>query len=374
MPKRNTEASWVESAQRWQINVQCNGRRKTFVSSKPGRKGKLEAERKADAWLDKGMVDDAVKVKVLLDMFMEDKKTSNGERSSSYRQTEQFVRLYIKPVIGDKRMSQLTAIDCQRAIDTAYRLHKLSRKTLMGVRSTIMSFLKWARMSKQSNLLVEGLTVPAGAAPSQRSILQPEALKILFSEDCTLYRGRPRFEPYIYAFRFAVVTGFRPGELIALQHSNITGNRYKLTGSINIRGDRTHGKNDNARRSGELSATAMSILNSQRLYLISNLVDSDYIFPDHIDPARPMLEKNYYRHWKRYCAAHGITEGTSVYELRHTFCSINDEMPEGLKKMIMGHSKNMDTEGVYGHRKRGDDERAAAYIDRAMEQYLMPKK
>ena len=87
-----------------------------------------------------------------------------------------------------------------------------------------------------------------------------------------------------------------------------------------------------------------------------------------------MLEKNYYRHWKRYCAAHGITEGTSVYELRHTFCSINDEMPEGLKKMIMGHSKNMDTEGVYGHRKRGDDERAAAYIDRAMEQYLMPKK
>ena len=255
---------------------------------------------------------------------------------------------------------------------------KLERKryriTTAIARSTIMSFLKWARMSKRSNLLVEGLTVPAGAAPSQRSILQPDALKTLFSEDTTLYRGKPKFEPYIYAFRFAVVTGFRPGELIALQHSNITGNRYKLTGSINIRGDRTHGKNDNARRSGELSATAMSILNSQRLYLISNLVDSDYIFPDHIDPARPMLEKNYYRHWKRYCAAHGITEGTSVYELRHTFCSINDEMPEGLKKMIMGHSKNMDTEGVYGHRKRGDDERAAAYIDRAMEQYLTSKK
>lgn len=374
MAKRNTEAAWVESAQRWQVNVQCNGRRKTFVSSKPGRKGKLEAERKADAWLDKGMVDDAVKVKVLLDMFVEDKKTSNGERSSSYRQTEQFVRLYIKPVIGDKRMSQLTAVDCQRVIDTAYRLHSLSRKTLMGVRSAIMSFLKWARMSRRTSLLVEGLTVPAGAAPSQRSILQPDALKTLFSEDTTLYRGKPKFEPYIWAFRFAVVTGFRPGELIALQHKNITGNRYRLTGAINIRGDRTHGKNDNARRSGELSAIAMSILNSQRLYLISNLVDSDYVFPDHIDPQRPMLEKNYYRHWKRYCAYHGITEGTTVYELRHTFCSINDEMPEGLKKMVMGHSKNMDTEGVYGHKKRGDDERAAAYIDKAMEQYLTPKK
>lgn len=374
MSLRKTEASWIESAQRWQINVQCNGKRKTFISSKPGRKGKLEAERKADSWLERGAVDDAVKVKVLLDLYVEDKKTRNGERSSSYRQTEQFVRLYIKPVIGEKRMAVLTAVDCQRVIDTAYRTHNLSRKTLTATRAALMNFLKWARMSRRSNLLVEGLTIPSGAAPSRRSILQPDALKILFSEDTTLYRGKPKFEPYIWAFRFAVVTGFRPGELIALQHKDISGTRYKLTGAINIRGDRTHGKNDNARRSGELGAVAMSILNSQRLYLISNLVSSDYVFPDHIDPSRPMLEKNYYRHWKRYCVYHGITEGTTVYELRHTFCSINDEMPEGLKKMVMGHSKSMDTEGVYGHKKRGDDERAAAYIDKAMAPYLAAEK
>lgn len=373
MTNRKNEARWVESAERWQINVQCKGVRKTFVSSKPGRKGKLEAERKADNWLSRGLADEHSKVTLLLDMYLDDVKLRNGERSSSYRQTEQFVRLYIKPVIGAKRMGDLTAIDCQRVIDTAYRQHSLSRKTLTGVRSTIMNFLKWARMSQRTTLLVEGLTVPAGAAPSKRSILQPDALKILFNEGMTLCRGKSTFEPYIWAFRFAVVTGFRPGELIALQHKDITGTRYKLTGAINIRGDRTHGKNDNARRSGELSAVAMSILNSQRLYLISTLANSDYVFPDHIDPSRPMLEKNYYRHWKRYCAYHGITEGTTVYELRHTFCSINDEMPDGLKKMVMGHSKSMDTEGVYGHKKRGDDERAAAYIDQAMAQYLTPK-
>ena len=160
MPTRNNEARWVESAQRWQINIQCNGKRKTFVSSKAGKKGKLEAERKADAWLEKGMVDDTAKVSALLDMFLADKKVRNGERSSSYRQTEQFVRLYIKPAIGDKRMSALTAADCQRAIDTAYRLHDLSRKTLTGVRSAFFGFLTWARMSGTTNLLVEGLTVP----------------------------------------------------------------------------------------------------------------------------------------------------------------------------------------------------------------------
>lgn len=371
---RKNEARWIESASRWQINVQCNGQRKTFASSKPGRKGKIEAERKADAWLEKGLADDNSKVAVLLDMFVEDKKTRNGETSSSYRQTEQMVRLYIKPVIGAKKMSALTAGDCQRVIDTAYRTRGLAKKSLQGIRATIMGFLKWARMNGKSSLLVEGLTVPASARPSARGILQPEALEILFSDATTLLKGRECEEPYIWAFRFAVVTGFRPGELIALQHKDISGTRYKLTGAINIRGDRTHGKNDNARRSGELGAVAMSILNSQRLYLISNLVSSDYVFPDHIDPSRPMLEKNYYRHWKRYCAYHGITEGTTVYELRHTFCSINDEMPEGLKKMVMGHSKSMDTEGVYGHKKRGDDERAAAYIDKAMAPYLAAEK
>lgn len=56
---------------------------------------------------------------------------------------------------------------------------------------------------------------------------------------------------------------------------------------------------------------------------------------------------------------------TTPYELRHTFVSINDEMPSGLKKMVVGHSQSMDTEGIYGHRKQGDMEKAASYVDRA---------
>ena len=50
--KRTNTAKWVESAQRWQINVQKDGKRKTFTSTKPGRTGQREANAKADAWLD----------------------------------------------------------------------------------------------------------------------------------------------------------------------------------------------------------------------------------------------------------------------------------------------------------------------------------
>ena len=56
--KRRAEAAWVESRSRWQINVQRDGKRKTFTSTLPGRKGKHEAEAKADDWLEAGMPDD----------------------------------------------------------------------------------------------------------------------------------------------------------------------------------------------------------------------------------------------------------------------------------------------------------------------------
>lgn len=53
--KRTNTAKWIESAQRWQINVQKDGVRKTFTSAKPGRTGQREANKKADDWLENGL-------------------------------------------------------------------------------------------------------------------------------------------------------------------------------------------------------------------------------------------------------------------------------------------------------------------------------
>ena len=53
--KRTNTARWIESAQRWQINVQKDGVRKTFTSAKPGRTGQREANKKADDWLENGL-------------------------------------------------------------------------------------------------------------------------------------------------------------------------------------------------------------------------------------------------------------------------------------------------------------------------------
>ena len=47
---------------------------------------------------------------------------------------------------------------------------------------------------------------------------------------------------------------------------------------------------------------------------------------------------------------------------RHTFISIAKQMPEGMVKSIVGHSKSMDTFGVYGHTVDGELEQAAEML------------
>ena len=49
--------------------------------------------------------------------------------------------------------------------------------------------------------------------------------------------------------------------------------------------------------------------------------------------------------------------------LRHTFVSIAQELPEAYVKRLVGHSRNMDTFGTYGHAVAGDAEKIAAGLD-----------
>jgi len=52
MGKRTNTAAWLPNQQRWQINVQKNGVRRSFTSSKPGRTGQREANaRRTHGWM-----------------------------------------------------------------------------------------------------------------------------------------------------------------------------------------------------------------------------------------------------------------------------------------------------------------------------------
>jgi integrase len=366
MKKRTNTAFWVEKESRWCIAVQKNGTRKRFYSSTPGRTGQREANAKADAWLDDSIRDGRKKVATLYAEWVEELKLTCG--TSYVIQCNKYGEYYILPVCGNIRIDELTEGDLQKAIDMSFKkrcLKKggkrtsdkpLSRKTLMTIRSTEISFVKWCRRNKYSALFPE-LSIPKNARMGKKNILQPSALKILFDVDSRLYYGKRVFDEYIYAYRFAVATGVRPGELVGLWYGDIKGNTVNLRRSINRMDEETTGKNENAIRSFDMGKEAREAYEAQTALLKASGIPLNYT----TSLFQIQNQRALFKRWKKYQRDNGIEPQVTLYEMRHTFVSIESGvLTDSQLKMLVGHSKNMDTAGVYRHELDGQREDLAA--------------
>lgn len=339
------------------IKVQRDGVRKSFYSSKPGRPGMWEANAKADAWLEEKIdANDKTTVAMAWEDYLAYRAgvVSTGEcRRCAYHGRE-----FILPKIGKKKILNITEIDLQQIINHAYRSgHLQSKKSLQSLRSNLQMFCRYCRQKKLLTLNPETLSIPAAARTSEKRILQPEDLKKLFSCDEIHQYGRIQKDEYINAYRFAVLTGLRPGELVGLQWEDIHGNMLQVKRSVNVHGEVTTGKNNNAIRTFELSEMALGVLDDQR-----QISTSDSIFE--------IQSQSTYRHrLQKFCEYNDITY-VSLYEMRHTFVSIVKQLPPELVKPIIGHSKSMDTFGVYGHALEGENSQTAAKISEIFDHLL----
>ena len=356
MTKRTNTATWSDKYQRWQINVQQDGRRRSFYSSTPGRTGQREANAKADAWLENGIDPKGQRVSQLYELYQQERKDTASR--AAYIQIESIGRVWILPALGNKKVGALTDGDIQRILDKAAAAGR-SKKTIQSINATMNSFLKWCRRNKFTAYRPDDVHVPSSARLKGKTVLQPADLTTLFTEDMTMDHGKPIKEEYIHAFRFQVLTGLRPGELRGLRLEDIDGDRVHITRSINIHGEVTRGKNENAVRSFALSSLAKEELAAQLEEYPST---TGFIFE--LPPT-----STYYQHWKRFCKHHGMTS-TSTYELRHTFVSVAKKLPAGEVKNLVGHSQNMDTFGIYGHALEGEDLITAGKINALFDRIL----
>lgn len=352
MKRRTNTAVWVEKYSRWQIKVQKNGIRKTFYSSVHGRNGQREANAKADMWLDEGLEDHTMKVNRAVDEYLEQLKLTAS--TGAYNNTEYVCRMYIKERVGNVRVSELTEQHLQSIVDYAYS-RKLAKKTLKDIRGGITAFIKYCRKCHYTHLTAQDITIPNGAYTKEKLILQPDDLRVLFTVDTTT-NGRE--EPLINAFRFHVLTGLRPGELVGLKWEDIFNNTVHISRSINVHGEITTGKNDNAHRTFDLNALSRAVLGEH---------GKGYIFSD--EDGDPISQRTYREHWKAYCKANDLPNVTP-YGLRHTFVSVVKTLPEGYLKALVGHSEDMDTYGVYSHALTDDQQKTAALVEEIFSKIL----
>lgn len=359
MPKkiRTAQATWIEAKGYWQVKVQRDGERRAFTSNTPGRRGKTEAEKKADQWLASGASDQ--RFPAAWKEFLAYQKEHNG--SSNYKQHEHIGRLYILPSIGNRNLSNITPIVWQRAVTSAAAAG-LSRRSCLNVKLTISAFISYARRARWDVERLErgDIAIPKSAPVGERKILQPEDLNRLFHIDTVIIykRNVPAF--FIHAWRFIVLTGLRRGELCGLRNEDITNGVIHIRRSFNAQDEETAGKNDNARRYVALSAGALTILTAQRSMLKERGILSPWVFPD--EHGERLNSNHLYSMWATYRDQNGFD--CSLHELRHTFISVvKNDMPMALLKATVGHSDDMDTLGTYGHEVSGEMKQAAQIVD-----------
>ena len=343
---------WSDERKRWKLDVQINGKRKSFYSSTPGRAGAKECYKKAEAW-EAGMAPNGdTRVKDICDAFVEDLKTQRSPSSAHWRKHESICRNWIKPRIGMRRMNTIQDIQpLQEILYDAFDAG-LCKRSIANIRTTIVDIFKYARLRKATLFDPEGLTVSRYAPTKGRPALRVEDVVTLMQNDLTLYRGQPINEPFINAWRFAAIMGWRPGEIIGLKHENINGDIVTIAGTINSRGERTRGKNQNALRRAKLPPVAQKVLQQQRDLMDTMGIKSEYVFAN--TDGGPVSQSTYRHHWEAYRSYHGIQEGTTPYSLRNTAISAYKAIPKPLLDPVIGHSKTMDTWGVYGRELDGD--------------------
>lgn len=359
MGKRTNTAVWMGKQNRWQIKVQKDGERKTFTSSKPGRVGQREANAKADAWLDEGITDTSARISALYESWFEQLQITTS-RSNWYPVQTRW-KNHILPAIGNRKISAINEQMLQDAINAAYA-KGLSKKYLTSMCADMRAFFKYCRKRKVTSFIPEDLKPPAGARSKGKNILQPSDLIKLFNSDNTFLRGKECFDEYVNAYRFEILTGMRPGEIIGLCWSDIKGRTVFVKRAINRFGEETQGKNENAVRSFKMSDMAYRAIQDQRALTggqgsVFNIVST----------------AGYYGRWKKYCAHNEITP-ISLYEMRHTFVSIVKNLPAGQVKPIVGHSEDMDTFGIYGHELNGDDDAVAKEVGILFDRLIHPTK
>lgn len=339
-----SKPNWSEKRQRWVLTVYENRKCvRTFTSTKPGRAGYNECLSKRSAWLGGAKDKDYSTVDSQWKRFLED--AGQRYQPEGVQRLDCDYRNYIKPVIGTRKLTSVTANEWQSCLNKARKLDGslLSEKSVKSIRNAIAEFLKYCKKDGLEVPSSENLYIPKSVKPvKEKSILTEEQIAMIFDD-----RQPFANQYYIPFIRFALATGLRPSEILGLQHEDYDGTFCSIKRSINTHKNiRPGGKTKNAVRKIALSSLAKAAIEKQ----IAQTEDlhSKYIFcrPDGEIACSAKINLRF----KKVCKLIGAPEDISLYNCRHTYISYASRvMSESVLKSLVGHSTAMPTLSTYQH-------------------------
>lgn len=289
---------------------------------------------------------------------------------------EQILRLYVRPVLGPRRLDRLTPLDVQGVVnDLAARVRgQTARKAHRVLKQALKQAVEWRFLATNP---ASGVTLPEAHRLEMKALSPEEAQQ--FREACDAHDAAPAKAedgrakvrlPRGIVFLFSIATGMRPGEVLALRWEDVdfeAGTATVRRNLVTLRGSRIYGepKTAKGRRTIPLPSGILQRLRAhrrqqaeQRLAIGHLYADEDLVFATgyggpldprkltQSDPKRARLGD-----LKSILKRAGLPASLRWYDLRHTFATNLLAAGADVRTVsdLLGHEQISLTLDLYAH-------------------------
>jgi len=274
---------------------------------------------------------------------------------------------HLKPYLGSKKLSQLTAKDIQRLYETLAKAGRqdgqggLSSGTIRGIHTVFHGALKAAR---QASLIARNPTEdlePPKFRYKDKQVLTDEQLDVFM-------KVIAKDELWYDFFYTELTTGLRRGEICGLKWEDFDeiNGTLKVSRTVHIEkgGRRTtwNTKTSAGTRTIILPTSTAGLLRNRKQFALS-----DWIFSDPLKPEEPMNPSSAYSRLKTLLRKAGLPS-IPFHALRHTFATHALTSGVDVKTLsgILGHTRAGFTLDTYTHTTGDMQKRAAEIVEEFM--------
>ena len=282
---------------------------------------------------------------------------------------------HVKPYLGHKKLTQITAADLRELYHTLQARGRisprpgqspgLSSSTVHGIHTTLHQALQAA---------AEQGSIPDNPAKQVEApkILR-KAMNILTEEQLEVFLAATDRDPVWRDFFYTeLTTGLRLGEICGLMWSDFDGRK----GTLSV--TRTLHKEKGGRL---VAGDAKTYAGTRKILLPSSTAErladqkkrsySQRIFPNPLRPEVPLNPSTAYRQLKKILQEAGLP-GIRFHDLRHTFATHALASGVDAKTLsgILGHTKASFTLDIYTHTTGDMQKRAAEIVGGFLTDYL----
>ena len=300
-----------------------------------------------------------------LDCWMED-YGADTLRPNTLHSYEQYIRCYIKPYLGDKVVSRITAQDVQKLYTKLKRKgrvhdhpecgHELSDSMVRRIHAMLHRCLRDAETAHViPRNPTAGAVLPKASARPRQILTREQVQTFLAAVD-----GNEVWRDFFYT---ELTTGLRRGEICGLmwQDFDERAETLKIVRSVSAPKagvvEIGETKTDRGRRTIRLPPSTAARLKERRKHAVSQ-----WIFPEPLVPEKPVRPTAAYYWMKRILREAGLPDVT-LHGLRHTFATHALASGVDAKTLsgILGHTNASFTLDTYIH-VTSDMQRAASGI------------